>query len=185
MTGKRRSYIPAMSDASVKARTGKNWVGWFTVLDQEDATTLGHKAIAAMLSKKYGVSSWWSQMVTVEYERSRGLRVRHEKASGFSVAVSKTVAVSLSDLYAATANAAMRRKWFPKGAFELSSQTKDKYFRGSWNKRTRLEIGFYAKGEEKAQIALQVSKLPKEGDVERERAAWKAALLNLKDLLED
>jgi hypothetical protein len=72
-----------------------------------------------------------------------------------------------------------------QGAFELSSQTKNKYFRGSWNQRTRLEIGFYAKGEEKAQIALQVSKLPKESDVERERAAWKAALLKLEDLLED
>src|SRR5258708_7929553 len=133
MTGKQQSYVPVMSDASVKARTGKDWSDWFAALDKEGATTLEHKAIAAMLSKKHGVSSWWSQMVTVEYERSRGLRVRHEKAGAFSVAVSKTVAVSLSDLYAATANAAMRRKWFPKGAFELSSQTKNKYFRGSWN----------------------------------------------------
>jgi hypothetical protein len=184
MAGKRQSYVPAMSDASVKARTGKDWSGWFTALDKEGATTLGHKAIAAMLSKKYRVSSWWSQMVTVEYERSRGLRVRHEKASGFSVAVSKTLAVSLSALYSATANAAKRRRWFPKGAFELSSQTKDKYFRGSWNRSARLEMGFYVKGEEKAQIALQVSKLRKETDVERERAAWKVALLKLKDLLE-
>ncbi len=105
-------------------------------------------------------------------------------AAGFSVGVSKTVAASLSDLYAATANAARRKKWFPKGAFELSSQTKDKYLRGSWKKDARLEIGFYAKREGKAQIALAVNKLANKADVERERKVWKAGLAKLQALLE-
>jgi hypothetical protein len=100
------------------------------------------------------------------------------------VGVSKTIAVSLPDLYAATANAAQRRKWFPKGAFEPSSQTKDKYFRGSWKKDARLEIGFYAKGKGKAQIALAVNKLRKKAAVELERKAWKAGLAKLQAMLE-
>jgi hypothetical protein len=93
------------------------------------------------------------------------------KPTAASRCQSKTVTTSLSDLYAATADVDKRKKWFPKGEFALSSLTRDKYFRGSWNKKARLEIGFYARAEKKAQIVVQISKLAKKSDVERERAA--------------
>jgi hypothetical protein len=184
MAAREQAYVPSMSDATVKAKTGKDWAGWFGALDKAGAAKLEHGAIAAILSERHDVPGWWCQMVTVEYERARGLRVRHETAGGFSVAISKTVATNLSDLYAATANATKRKKWFPKGAFEPSSQTKDKYFRGSWKKNARVEMGFYPKGEGKAQIAVQVSRLAKKADVELERAAWKSALGKLQELVE-
>jgi hypothetical protein len=185
MATKGNAYVPSMSDAIVKAKTGKNWAGWFGALDKAGAARLDHRAIAIILSEKHGVPGWWRQMVTVEYERARGLRVRHQTTSGFSVAISKTVATSLPRLYEATASAAKRKKWFPKGAFAMSSQTKDKYYRGSWKKNTRIEIGFYAKGAGKAQIAMQVSKLAKKADVELERAAWKKALGKLEKLFSE
>ena len=90
----------------------------------------------------------------------------------------------LASLYAATAGAAKRKQWFPKGEFEPSSQTRNKYFRGAWNGAARLEIGFYATQGGKAQIAIQLNKLAKRTDVDRERAAWKAALGKLQQLLE-
>ena len=184
MTKKAQAYVSSTSDAVVQSKTGKDWAGWFGVLDKAGAAKLSHGPIVAILSEKHGLSSWWRQMVAVEYERARGLRARHETPSGFSVAISKTVATSLGDLYQATVSAAQRKKWFPRGAFEPSSQTKDKYFRGSWKKSARLEIGFYAKGSDKAQIAIQVSKLAKKADVELERAAWKKALGKLQQLVE-
>ena len=185
MAKKTPSYVPTMADSAVEAKTGKDWAGWFGVLDAAGAMDLEHKAIAAFLAKSHGVPGWWSQMIAVEYERARGLRERHEGSSGYKVAVTKTMATSLSGLYAATANASQRRSWFPKGAFEPSSQTKDKYFRGAWKKGARLEVGFYAKGKGKAQIALQVSKLTSKADVEKERAVWKAALTKLQRMLEE
>jgi hypothetical protein len=184
MAGKGHAYVPSMSDATVRSKTGKDWAGWFGALDMAGAAKLDHGAIADILSESHRIPGWWCQMVTVEYERARGLRARHETTSGFSVAISKTVATSLSNLYAAAANAAKRKKWFPKGAFEPSSQTKDKYFRGAWKKNARVEIGFTTKGDGKAQIAVQVSKLAKQADVELERAAWKKALGKLQELVE-
>jgi hypothetical protein len=184
MTEKVQAYVPSMSGAAVKAKTGKDWAGWFGALDKAGAAKLDHRSIAQMLVDKHGVPGWWSQMVTVEYELARGLRVRHETASGFSVGVSKTIATSLSDLYAATANAAKRKKWFPEGEFKPTSQTKNKYVNGVWNTSARLNVGFYAKGERKAQIAVQVNKLAKGTDVEKERRAWKAAVLKLQEMLE-
>jgi hypothetical protein len=179
-----QEYVPGMSDAAVKAKTGKDWAGWFGALDKAGAAKLKHPQIAQLIHEKHGIPGWWCQMVTVEYELARGLRVRHQTASGFSVSASKTIATSLSALYAATANVAKRKQWFPKGDLEPSSQTKDKYFRGAWNGSARLEIGFYAKEDGKAQIAVQVNKLAKRSDVDRERAAWKAALVKLQKLLE-
>ena len=60
---------------------------------------------------------------------------------------------------------------------------KNKYFRGSWNKNARLQIGFYAKGTGRAQIALQENKLANKADVELERAAWKKALGKLQEIV--
>jgi len=179
-----KGTAPSMSDEAVKAKTGKTWKQWFAVLDKAGAQSLSHKEIVEVLDVQQTVPPWWRQMVTVEYERARGLRVRHETASGFSISVSKTIAADLAAVYDATANARTRKTWFAEGAFVQSSATENKYFRGSWNGSARLEINFYSKGQGKAQINVQVNKLSKEADVARECDAWRAALETLKAKLE-
>ena len=183
MAAKKKTYIPSMSDEAVEAKTGRTWQAWFSLLDKAGAKKLEHKTIAQLLSKEHGVPGWWAQNVTVEYERSRGLRARHQTTSGFSVGINKTFVTTLSALYAAAATDARRAKWFPTGTFSASSQTRNKYLNGSWKGSARLNVGFYTKAD-KAQIAIQVSKLKAEADVERERKAWKAALGRLQQLLE-
>jgi hypothetical protein len=183
MAERKPAHQPSMSDAAVKARTGKYWAAWFKLLDAAKAQTLEHRAIVTLLSKTHGVPGWWRQMVAVEYERARGLRQLHQKSDGFSVSASKTVAVALPRLYRAAATDAQRQRWFPAGAFIASTVTADKYVRGAWNGNARLEFGFYAKGSEKAQITVQVNKLASAREVERERSAWKAALAVLEEQL--
>lgn len=107
MAQKGQASTPAMSDAAVKAKTGKTWAEWFAALDEAKAQTLSHKEIVALVK---GVAPWWRQMVTVEYERAQGLRIRHQTASGFSVSVSKTLGVDVSALYGAAIDAKMRKK---------------------------------------------------------------------------
>ncbi|MGQ0742674.1 MAG: hypothetical protein ACT4OG_10385 [Alphaproteobacteria bacterium] len=182
MTSAKKDYTPSMSDEAVKAKTGMDWYGWFKLLDKEEANKLTHTEIANLLYNKHKVPGWWCQMVAVEYERARGLRETHQKPDGYSVSVSKTLFVPLSRLYRAVADAATRKKWFPS-EFEPSSQTKDKYFRGPWRNGARLEMNFYAKGAGKSQVTIQVNKLAKKSDVEKERAAWKKAFEKLEKIL--
>jgi hypothetical protein len=179
------SAKPIMTDAGIAAKTGHGWDEWFARLDKAGAAKLDHKAITALLDKKWKPGPWWGQMIAVSYERARGIRAMNQKCDGeFSVSVSKVMPVALPKLYAAVAGTAARKTWFPKGAFAKSSETKDKYFRGSWGKGgARLEINFYAKGEGKAQIVVQVNKLDGNEAVESERAAWKKAIEKLNDLL--
>jgi hypothetical protein len=185
MAAKGQTAKPIMTDDAIKARTGKGWDQWFATLDKAGAAKLDHKGIAAILDTKMKVGPWWGQMIAVSYERARGLRAMNQKCDGqFAVSVSRTLPVDLSTLYEAVADETQRKKWFPKGAFKGSSQTKDKYFRGAWGKNgARLEVGFYAKADGKTQIALQVNKLEGPEAVESERAVWKEGLARLEALL--
>jgi hypothetical protein len=177
-----RLYQPAMSDLAVTAKTGKNWRQWFAILDKAGAAKLGHKGIVKLLGGTHRIGPWWRQMVSVEYERARGLRVTNQTTSGFSVSISRTLGAASSELFEATADAARRREWFPRGRLKISSLTEAKYFRAGWN-GARLEINFYDRPAGKAQIVVQVNRLKSTDDVEYERALWKKALVKLETAL--
>ena len=177
------AWTPSMSDEAVKAKTGRGWMVWFVILNKANATEMKHQDVANLLYEKYGCPGWWAQMITVEYERARGGRQKNQTADGYSVGVSKTLPVGLAEAYRAFGDAKMRAKWFPKGAVEPGKCTPGKYWRAKWNGGPRLEVGFYAKPGGKAQVALQVNKMAKKTDVERERAAWKKAFEKLETVL--
>jgi hypothetical protein len=175
---------PAIGDEKVKAATGRNWMGWFVILNRMEATSLPHKEVAKRLKEQHGAPAWWCQMIAVEYERARGGRKKNERAGGtFAVNVTKVMPVALPALFARATDPKSRAKWFPPGAFEETSKTRDKYWRGKWKKGGKLEFGFYAKESDKAQIALEIGKLASADAVEKERAAWKRAFTKLGTLL--
>src|ERR1700743_3187694 len=170
----------SISEEKVKEATGRGWMGWFVILNLMGATSIPHKEVAKRLKEQHGAPSWWAQMIAVEYERARGGRKKNEREGGtFAVNVTKVMPVSLPKLFAAATNEKTRKDWFPTGAFEETSKTKDKYWRGKWKKDRKLEFGFYAKREGKSQIALEIRQLPTDADVEKERAAWKKAMEKL------
>jgi len=176
---KKPTAKPMMTDAGIKAKTGKGWDAWFAALDKAGAAKLDHQGICDLLDRKFKPGPWWGQMIAVSYERARGIRAMNQNCSGdFSVSVSKVMPTGLPVLFAkATGDT---KAWFPKGSFAESSRTKDKYFRGAWGKAgARLEINFYAKSAGKSQIVVQVNKLMSGDAVEPERAAWKKAIAKL------
>ena len=63
-----------MDDARVIEATGRPMADWISLLDARDGRALPHKDIARLLHDEFGVPGWWSQMVTVEYERAIGRR---------------------------------------------------------------------------------------------------------------
>ena len=97
-----------ISDEAVKKATGRTWTQWFAILDKVGAKKMRHIDIARMLNTKYldasrstnvaTSSGWWSQMVTVEYERARGLRKVNENITGFLVAIHKTVEIPVEKI---------------------------------------------------------------------------------------
>jgi uncharacterized protein YndB with AHSA1/START domain len=81
-----------IGDEAVERATGRRWSEWHELLDAWGGAEKGHTRTARHLSEEHGLSGWWSQMVTVHYERSRGLREVGETASGaYQVGVRRTV----------------------------------------------------------------------------------------------
>jgi hypothetical protein len=68
----RYAELAGMSDASVKEATGCTWDRWVRTLDRAGAAEKSHREIAKIVAF-FGTPSWWTQMVTVGYERIRVL----------------------------------------------------------------------------------------------------------------
>jgi hypothetical protein len=179
----------SMSDAAVKAKTGKAWDEWFALLDADGANKMQHKDIALHLRTKYGVGDWWCQMVTVEYERARGMRDMHEKADGYNANASRMLDAPVDKLYRAFADARMRKKWLPDAPLTISTKTENKSLRIRWTDEkgavSHVDVNLYAKGVSKSQVAIQHSKLARANDATKMKAYWGTALDQLKEILSE
>jgi uncharacterized protein YndB with AHSA1/START domain len=174
---------PGMSDAAVQAKTGKTWAEWFAVLDEAGAMQMTHKEIAVYLHDAQHCPPWWSQMVTVGYERVRGLREKNQAASGYQVSVTRTLPVPVAELYQACADARTRKRWLPAAKYRVGRATANRSLRITWDDGTRVEVMFTVKGDEKSQVSVSHHKLADAGEVKRLRAYWSKALDRLKELL--
>ena len=96
---------------ALKERTGCTWDRWVRSLDADGAADLPHGKIAAIVRDKYKMPSWWSQMVTVGYERIKGLRARGQQRDGSRrMTKSRTYNVPVQTLFNAWADADIRRR---------------------------------------------------------------------------
>ena len=120
-----------MSDEAVLAKTGKTWDEWLTVLDAAGARAMGHKEIVALVSQ-HGAGPWWRQMVTVTYEQARGLRQKHQTATGYTANASRTIGVPVDRLFEAWSDAALRGRWLPDAELTIRKATPGKSLRISW-----------------------------------------------------
>jgi uncharacterized protein DUF4287 len=180
------AYEPAMSPDAVRSATGREWDEWFALLDEWGASDRPHKAIAAWLVAEHGVPGWWAQNVTVEYERSRGLRAPGSGRDGlFSVGASRTVAVPVDRLYEAFVDPEVRERWLPGDRVRERTVLPHRSARFDWEGGpTRLVVGFAEKGPAKAQVALAHERVPDAEVASELKAYWRERLGVLKALLE-
>src|SRR5262245_32248620 len=153
---------------AVQAKTGRTWAEWIAALDKAGAAEWPHKQIAEFVHDEFDCPPWWSQMVTVGYEQAKGLRVKHQTASGFSASASKTIAVPVAKLYKAWADPKIRDRWLV-GAKKMviRKATPNKSIRIGWTDgKTLVAVGFFPKGAGKSQVAVEHSKLAGVKEVE-------------------
>ena len=143
-----------------------------------------HKAIAEHLYANYEISGWWSQMVTVSYERFRGLRdVGQRRGGGFDVNRSRTIAVPVSHLYSAFENPELRDRWLPGVQLVIRAATEHKSMRCRLADDSPLDVHFTAKGESKSTVSLQLRDLLDREAAEEMKLFWGERLDGLKQML--
>jgi len=175
------SGLAGVGDEAVKEATGKSWAQWCSLLDRKGAKEMTHKEIAALLADELGVKPWWSQMVTVGYEQSRGLREKHEKPDGYSVSVSRVIDAPMSAVFGAWSTAPRRRKWMGDHQMTVRKATTNKSMRITWDADgTNVDVNFTVKAPGKCQVAVEHSKLASPADGARAKAIWAEAIDRLK-----
>lgn len=177
--------IAGMSDDAVRKQTGRGWAEWVKILDSAGSAEKPHRAIADYLSS-LGTPDWWSQMVTVGYERIRGLRDIGQRHGGlYEASKSRTFPVSVAKLYKAFADVRTRARWLPGVSFKVRTAHPNKTMRLSWEDDTLVQLYFTSKGGRKSQVAVQHQKLPEKAAIERTRQFWSARFDALSELLAD
>ena len=184
LAGKALRLAGVGSEAVMRA-TGRAWDEWLTVLDRAGAKAMPHKEIALLLSRKFKVPNWWSQMVTVGYEQARGLRVVNQKANGYAASSSKTFGVDVDDLYAAWSEPRQRAKWLPGAPLEVRKATSGKSMRITWTTGgSSVDVNFFAVGRGKSRVQVEHCKLASAAAAARQKAYWSEALGRLKGFLD-
>lgn len=173
-----------LSDDAVRDKTGKTWAQWEAVLDRF-AADLGHTQRARRLSETHpDLSGWWVQMVTVEYERRRGLREVGQTSTGdYQVSRSKTIPLDPADALQA-ARQIIPGDWTPGAVWQHGDarvevrRADDRMLRCFWDDghASTVEISLEAKGPGKTTIAIRHHRLKDDAARQHYAAHWAAAL---------
>jgi hypothetical protein len=184
------SVDPAMlptSDESMRKATGRGYAEWFAILDGRGARERSHTETAAWLVADQAVAGWWSQAITVGYERARG-RALHQMAVGYRIGANRTIGVGADRLLAAIADEVTRARWLPDAAMtprRRGAMPAALTLRFDWAEpASRLAFFIVPKGPDKATVSVEHDRLPDPAAGERLKAFWRDRLADLKKLLE-
>lgn len=171
-----------MKDAAVIKATGKAWNAWFAILEERGARSLPHADIAKLLHDDYSVPGWWSQNVTVAYEKSIGRREAGQRCDGdYSTSASKTLPGTLDEVL---------ERWLARVAGVdgldgvpfatgpgVSRTEKWRYWRVALSDGSNVAVNISAKAKgASCVLAIEHDKLAGKPEAERWKSFWKAYL---------
>ena len=175
--------LAGMSDDKVAQKTGHTWREWTSLLDADNASAMPHRDIATLVHEKHGVGEWWTQTVTVGYERIKGLRDRGQRrGGGYETTKSRTFNVPVDALFRAWGDDRLRREWIGAKT-SVRTATAPKSMRLQWPDGSIIAVNFMAKGSTKSAVALAQTKLPSKSAAEQARREWTARLDALASVL--
>jgi hypothetical protein len=176
--------LAGMSDATNKARTGCTWERWVYALDRRGADKMSHREIASLINTKYKIDGWWSQSVTVGYERIKGLRARGQRRDGtYEANKSKTFDVPVDALFEAWSDDRLRKRWLDARVGKVRTATAPKSMRLDGAGRSIIAVGFMPKGPSRSAVAVQHTKLRDRDEATQLKVYWAERLAALGALL--
>ncbi len=175
--------MAGLSNDAVLAATGREWRQWRAHLDASGAAGQSHKDIARALHDA-GLSGWWAQMVTVEYERMIGRRAVGQRCDGaFSVSASRTVDGEIDAALQRWLSLIGERIHYGDATTErparVSASADWRYWKVDLDDGSRVSVTICCKGASRATIAVGHEKLADADTAARWKSWWKARLAEL------
>lgn len=184
--------MPDVSDDAVRRATGHGRDHWFRALDGSGAAD--HPARALHL-ERLGVPPWWCQMVTVEYEKARGLRVPGQTSTGdFQASAQRSLPLDAEAAWDALLSApwlgpGLRPRWEEGATFagpegervEVRAVRPGRQLR-LWRHlpsgKTTVEVALQA-GVRGTAVRISETGIPTAAENEAAKQRWRAALATL------
>ncbi len=166
---------PEMSDEKMKARTGRGHNEWADIIEAWEGDSTDHTAIARYLHAEFEeLDAWWSQAVTVSYERIVGLRLPYQRSDGlFACSKTRTVTADTEVLRKMLLSADHRADLFPDEPTELRSKPDTKVLRIAIGPDKAAAMFTIADaGDGLAKVTVQHEKLPTYESVEWWKFYW-------------
>lgn len=172
-----------LSDDAVKAATGKDWPAWRAYLDAKGAAGLSHRDTVQLVHAT-GMSGWWSQMVTVGYERLTGKRAVGQRCDGAYVAnASRTVTGNKDEALAKWLSVVCAMVEFDGAVVEdeprMTRSENWRYWRVNLDNGSKVDVVISDKPGGKAVVAIGHEKLADANAVNRAKAFWKPLLAQM------
>lgn len=175
--------LAGFSDRTIKEKTGCTWARWVPMLDGLGAADMTHGEIAALVNRKFKISGWCSQAVTVGYERIKGRRAIGQRVDGrYEASKSRTFGVPVATLFDAWAKARRRKRWLADADVTVRTAVAPKSMRLGWRDGTIVAVWFTPKGD-RSSVAVAHTKLPDKPTADRLREYWAERLDALGEIL--
>lgn len=192
-----------IGDERVRASTGRGWDEWFTLIDDFGGEEKGHQAIAKYLHEEHRVSPWYSQAITVQYERERGMHDVLERPEGFCATATRRIGgVGVETAYGAWTSSESLQEWLHReaavdarvgGRFSafsghtgwIAALRPRARIRIAWDEaapRGEVEVSFRHE-EDGCVVQLQHSKLASKAVADEYKAYWKRAMDSMRSFL--
>jgi uncharacterized protein YndB with AHSA1/START domain len=165
-----------VSTDAVARRTGKNWDGWFEVLDTAGAATLDQRGIIAILAQKHGIGPWWQQMIAVGYESLRAKSDKPPVVDGFQINSSCTLDAPLPRVFRLWNDAGERARWLADDRFVVRGATGDKLIRARWGKGTSHVAVSFTEKSGRTEVSVEHHQIESRGAAEHMKAYWEKKL---------
>ncbi len=166
--------------------TGHGRQEWFALLEKWGAYGRPYRDVAAWLVDEHGLSRWWAQKLTVEYQEARGVRPPGVRPNGtFEVGASKVVAAPVERVFRAIAEPEIRAAWlgeFRAGALEVQP---DRSVRFDWtDESSRVTFVLEPKDGDRTLVAIRHDRLGDAHAAAQAKAFWRERLDVLKAVCE-
>jgi len=177
--------LTGMTDAALKRGSGKALRKWLEILDAWGASERGHTEIARWLVAEHGIGGWWSQSVTVGYEKARGMRPTKPLPGAIELSVTRTIEADPGRVSDAFTDASLRARWLPDAPISVRTSKRGKSARFDCDDpQSLVAFNMMAKGDGKKQLSLGHVKLPDAASAARLKSMWRERLTALKQMLE-
>ena len=176
--------LAGVSEDALVERTGRPLAAWFEALDAWPATDRSHTEIARWLVQEHGIDGWWSQTVTVAFERARGRRVLHQTAAGFSVGATRTVAAGADQVRGMFTDPRERARWLPDAPIEVHAAYRGRRGRFDWMAPpSKVWLDLVPKDDGRTTVTVTHEQLPDGAAAASMKQLWRDALGRLRDVL--